>query len=275
MRKLAGSARAPRFGSRWRRRVAAGIVLIMAAVALAAVGRPVAGKVACRIASGHMNACEFGAVERWLGRCERLGLRDYQIDLLRAACSRQLGQTAAWRASLDKAVRNGAPPGAVLSERKLDQIRRGEFQPGAEAEIGQLIEAGASPTDVVAAVALTFRQQPQEAQRLFWKAKAFTDLSSWEIERQLRITTDPRDLAAAQQRTRLTGPEDSPLNNSQPATAMPSGLRRLTKLRRPPSGYSASTAASVMAKRESALRIRSRSTVGVSHRGRATWSTSR
>jgi hypothetical protein len=150
----------------------------MAAVALAAVGRPVAGKVACKIASGHMNSCEFGAVERWLGRCERLGLRDYPIDLLRAACSRQLGRTAAWRASLDKAVRNGAPPGTIAAERKLDQIRRGEFQPGAEAEIGELIEAGASPTDVAAAFLLGYlaRNDADSAEALLkWMSSYFSD----------------------------------------------------------------------------------------------------
>ena len=395
MPEQTASARASRLGPRWRRRAVVGVAVAVAGVVLATAGRRGAARVAREIASSHMNACEFGVVERWAGWCALLDPGDYHADLLRAACYRQLGQ-AAWQASLDEAVRKNAPPGAIAAERKLDQIRRGELSRGAEAEIGDLVEAGASQTDVAAAflsgylmrndaeaarlflkrmspyftdeaqqdylwgiylleqkdvagaqvrlarvleiqpghelargelgamleanddlegalgqfvelaarsggiiparisvarvlrkmgridearsvlapleserepgpefqlemgqialeagdcedaerrfrgmplefmneatfkfaasLALTFRQKPQEAQRLFLKAVALNDLDKWKTERQFRLTTDPGDLAAAEERARLTGPGISALGGSQEATIELPGL---------------------------------------------------
>jgi Flp pilus assembly protein TadD len=389
------SARALRPGSRWPRRAVVGVAVAVAAVALSTVGRRVAAKVARETAFSHISACEFGVVERWAGWCALLDPSDYHADLLRAACYRQLGQAAAWRASLDEAVRKNAPPGAIAAERKLDQIRRGELGQDAEAEMADLVEAGASQTDMAAAfllgylarndaeaarlfltktspyftdeaqedylwglfllrqkdvagaqarlarvleiqpghelaraelgamleanndlegalgqfvdlaarsggsiparislarvlrkmgradearsvlapldsarepgpefrlemaqialeagdyedserrcrgmppesvsgetlmaaaLALTFRQKPQEAQRLFLKATALADLEKWDFERQFRLTTDPRDLAAAEERAQLTGREISELGDSQEAPIELPGL---------------------------------------------------
>lgn len=392
------SKRASLRGARWRRRAVVCVAVAVAAVMLVAVGRRWAARVAREIASSHMNACEFRALQRWLGWSALLDPRDYHTDLLRAACYRQLGQAAAWQASLVEAVRKNAPPGAIEMERKLVLIRHGELRPGAEAEIGQLTEAGASPTDVFAAyllgylerkdpksarllldgisphftdsaqegylwgiflwrqghfaeaqvrlarvlelqpghelaraelgvlleakndlqgalgqfvelaarsggtipamigvarvlrkmgradearsvlapldsqvdpevqfemgqvaleagdhedaerrframppestdgvvlgataLALNFRQEPQEAQRLFLKAEALNDLRKWRFERQFRLTTDPRDLAAAEERARLDGPAISAPGDSQAAKAELPGLVRADK----------------------------------------------
>jgi mono/diheme cytochrome c family protein/thioredoxin-like negative regulator of GroEL len=198
------SARASRRGPRWRRRAVLGVAVAVTAVVLATVGRRGAARFAREIASSHMNGCEFGAVQWWAGWCALLDPSDYHADLLRAACYRQLGQTAAWQASLDEAAGKNAPPGAIAAERKLDQIRNGEFDQGVEAELGALTEAGASQTDVAAALVLGYlARSDAKAARLFLEKMSpyFTDGAQqdylWGI---FLLWQEDRDVAGAQAR---------------------------------------------------------------------------
>ncbi|MGO8752817.1 MAG: tetratricopeptide repeat protein, partial [Thermoguttaceae bacterium] len=198
------SARAARRGPRWRRRAVVGVAVAVAAVVLATAGRRGAARVAREIASSHMNACEFGAVQRWAGWCAILDPSDYHADLLRAARYRQLGQAAAWQASLDEAAGKNAPPGAIAAERKLDEIRNGEFHQGDEAELGALTEAGASQTDVAAAFVFGYlARSDAKAARLFLEKMSpyFTDGAQqdylWGI---FLLWQEDRDIAGARAR---------------------------------------------------------------------------
>ncbi|MGO8749767.1 MAG: tetratricopeptide repeat protein, partial [Thermoguttaceae bacterium] len=204
MPEQTASARAPGPGRRWRRRAVVGAAVAVVAVVLATAGRRGAARVAREIASSHMNACEFGAVQRWAGWCALFDRGDYHADLLRAACYRQLGQTAAWQASLDEAAGKNAPPEAIAAERKLGAIRDGEFHQGAEAGLGALMEAGASQTDVTAAFVLGYLAQSDAgAARLFLERMSpyFTDVAQedylWGI---FLLRQEHQDVAGARAR---------------------------------------------------------------------------
>jgi mono/diheme cytochrome c family protein/Flp pilus assembly protein TadD len=83
------------------------------------------------------------------------------------------------------------------------------------------------------ALALTFGQKPQEAQRLFAKSVALGELHKWKIERRLRLTTNPADLAEAEERAKLTGPGISAPANPQEATIELPGLAATDKATSP------------------------------------------
>jgi len=83
-----------------------------------------------------------------LDRAEAWEPENAEIQLLRAACYRRLGQTDAAADALVRAQRYGGSEHRLQTERKLGLIQSGQLYPGAELELGTLVEQGAWPGDV-------------------------------------------------------------------------------------------------------------------------------
>jgi mono/diheme cytochrome c family protein len=125
-------------------------------------------------------------------------------------------------------------PGAVFQlEMARIALEAGDYEDALRRFRGlpaELIDEGTLKS---VALALTFRQVPQEAQRLIAKGVALGELHKWKIERRLRLTTNPADLAAAEERAKLTGTGISALVNPQEATTELPGLAETDKATSP------------------------------------------
>lgn len=148
-RRLAkvGSARAAR--RRVRRRP---VVIIFAGLLVAAglvlYGPWTAAFLARQAAAARLRTCAIGAAQRWLARSAWLAPDDWSTDLLKATAHRYASQGEAWSKALEDARRKGAPDGRLRLERRLGEIQWGALRRGAEAEIHDLADAGASEQDV-------------------------------------------------------------------------------------------------------------------------------
>jgi len=83
-----------------------------------------------------------------LERAEAWEPENAETQLLRAACLRRLGQADAAADALVRAQRYGGSEHRLQTERKLGLIQSGQLYPGAELELGTLVERGAWPGDV-------------------------------------------------------------------------------------------------------------------------------
>lgn len=160
---------APRAGpdSRTHFWIGVGVMAVLATVALVVLGAWVGSQWTRHKALGHMRRQEFTLAQGWLAWSARLAPGDHAVDVLKAACYRQLNQTAAWRKSLEEAVRKGATREHTAVELQLDRVRHGAVPKGA-AEIGQLTRAGVLPSDLATAMLLGYLEQMDAA-----SAKAF------------------------------------------------------------------------------------------------------
>lgn len=143
-----------------RIRIALGVLAALATVAVCVLGVRIAAMIARQIASRHIRTQQFSQAQRWLTRSSWLDSGNCANDLLGAACYRELNETAAWRSSLDKAARKGAPRERVALEISLNDLRSGAPQQGAEAEMSRLIRAGASQSEVITAFVLGYLAHP-------------------------------------------------------------------------------------------------------------------
>ena len=93
----------------------------------------------------------MSAAQRWLAWSAWLQPDDYNSDLMKADCHRQLWQTDQWILSLEEAKRKGAPAERIRVESRLGRILGGDVDKGAEMEIEELAHQGAAPQGVLAA----------------------------------------------------------------------------------------------------------------------------
>jgi tetratricopeptide (TPR) repeat protein len=127
------------------------IGLCLAGAVLWYFGPALLARVAEHLATQCMATGALGPAQQWLARAERMTPDDYRVDLLRAACLRQLRQEKGWAEALETAQRKGAPAEAVALEREIGRVLAGEVDdPGAVAE--RLVRLGIAPHDAAAAV---------------------------------------------------------------------------------------------------------------------------
>jgi tetratricopeptide (TPR) repeat protein len=86
---------------------------------------------------------------QWLAWSARWNPNDGQIDLMRAACYRQLEQPQLWAAAVERAKRKAAPRSAIEHEVQLHLIQSGNFPSQAETQLAELIAASRSADDVI------------------------------------------------------------------------------------------------------------------------------
>ena len=89
-----------------------------------------------------MRVGAMSAAERWLAWSAWLQPDDYNPDLMKADCQRQLWQVDGWILSLEQAKRKGAPAERIGVETRLGRILKGEVDKGAEMEIEELTRQG-------------------------------------------------------------------------------------------------------------------------------------
>ncbi len=127
------------------------MLAVVATVTVLVLGPRTGALIARQVASSRIGACEAGAARGWLAWSARLDPGDYSADLLQAACHRQWNEWEKWSADLQEAERKGAPDEQLKLERKLGMIQSGRMYEGAEAEMGDLAAAGASPRGIATA----------------------------------------------------------------------------------------------------------------------------
>ncbi len=161
-------------GSRRGRRIAAGVVVLLAVLALLFFGRAMLAWWARQAAARQMRAGAISAAQQRLAWSARLDPGSGKTDLMQAACFRHLGRQDRWKDALQSAERKGAPAARVQQELKLGMIRWGELHEGAEHEVGALLEAGVSPHEAAAALVygLLARGEPERADEVLdaWAA---------------------------------------------------------------------------------------------------------
>jgi len=94
---------------------------------------------------------QCGAVseaQRWLAHAAWLGSHAGETQLTRATGFRLLKQMDCWRAAVESAMQEGAPPTLIQREVKLGSLSFGEFDPQAGAKMGQWTSEAATSYDV-------------------------------------------------------------------------------------------------------------------------------
>ncbi len=138
--------------SRGRRR----LVILLAGVATVAVllvfGCDVLAYLAGRMAARQFDKWAIGAAQQWLARAIWLDPDDGELELMRAACHRRLGETDPWLRALQSAERKGAPGNRIEQEKQLVALGLGRPQTNAEDLFVALVGAGVSPQDASTAL---------------------------------------------------------------------------------------------------------------------------
>jgi mono/diheme cytochrome c family protein/Flp pilus assembly protein TadD len=107
-----------------------------------------------KAASRDIVAGRLARAQLRLDRAAWLTPDDYRTELLRAACSRHLGEMDGWAADVEAARRYGAPAAEADLEHRLGLVQSGRFETGVEREITGLTWSGASSHDLATSVVL-------------------------------------------------------------------------------------------------------------------------
>jgi predicted Zn-dependent protease len=163
--------------SRHERRIAilvVGAIVILAIFTLWALGRGVFGWWSRRMATRELNIGAISAAQQWLARSAWAQPDDGRLELIQAACFRQLGQSNRLAQALDAAQRKGAPAAQVERELELGLIQSGTRYGGTADRLLLFIEAGVPTHDAAGAFVYgaLAHNEPQAAREILdaWAA---------------------------------------------------------------------------------------------------------
>ncbi|MHC4398642.1 MAG: c-type cytochrome [Planctomycetota bacterium] len=142
--------------SRTRRRIVVGVVAVLALLALLVAGRGILAVLTRQMAVVRMEAWAVSKAQWWLAWSAWLDPDNSETSLMQAACFRHLEQIHRLNEALQMARHNEAPAARVQREAELCVIQWGASFEGMETQLSAMIEAGASPHDVLSAYALGF-----------------------------------------------------------------------------------------------------------------------
>ncbi len=161
--------------SKLRRRIAL-TTAILVVLFLFLFGRGILGSWCGSMGAHRLSIWAISDAQWWLEWSSRLDPKDGQADLMRAACSRHLGQKERWAKAMQSAERKGVPVERLQQESRVALIQSGQVNAGAEHEMAALIEAGVPQQDAVAAFVhgCLARDETKRAKRVLdaWTADA-------------------------------------------------------------------------------------------------------
>lgn len=141
------------FSKRTRRIGAIALVCAVLVVVVAfALGKGGLVSYASRSANRELEAGRISVTENWTQWAQSIVGNHYRLDLLRAACFRELGERDRWEQHIELAEQNDPSPAELKLEQQLGELRWGETNPTPVDDIPRLVFAGASPREAVTVV---------------------------------------------------------------------------------------------------------------------------